>query len=962
MKAINLIINILKARSQNKLIEKINQLCEAKIEDAEQLYNYIFNDEREAVRIAALKKINNISTLLKIEKKQIFTPENSFKEFNILQRKIRLQKVNYCLEKNCNITTGLKYLSEFNNKELLEIATNTSNKELALKAFSLIKDNELRFKLFRKSSDKKILQKVIFSLANNAADKLLLEKLKKSAPNSRLQKIANKRLEFLEKKTEDKQVKEQIQEKNPLKTEQKKKIEAYEKVITELKTLRQTIKENTSFENINKTTQLIKDIQQQWNNLPEIPVEYYEVLAISFTKEKTGCKKELRDIEDYLKKQDSLQVALQELSEKIDKELINFSVNDSGDFKKYESKIKKLSYGLNSIKEKYHSLLNTKDISTVYNELQTKIINAKNQLKLINECVTEQLENMIKEADEMLTVLDDNHQIKEKSNELLDILNNKIIITNHSEHNSLINKLRRNLKAIKNHLINEYHSNDLTRWQNYTEKLNLCEAVESLHQNNDLHYVAKKLKKYRESWNKIGSVPKEKNEEIWQRFQKNTNELFDKCSNFYESLREQQSAAIEKKYTLIKKAQNLVLSEDYSQTAKEFSKLFEKWKAIGYVGDKIEEEKLFKKFKELNDQFYERKQQFFSERNKKFQDNAEKKQELIMQAKDLLSNLNNTEKNISIKSAKQLRKNWKEIGTTKRSEEEKLWHEFNSTLNNIFNKLNGDKEENLAKKNIIIDKLNTFKNEFFQNIVDENSKIDFTEFKKLRNEFFSIGQCEKDSEHILQQQFTEICDAIFDEQKTIYKNYFTKRENIIEELENLYLEIQKNSSNIAIIKPIIKSAKELQQSWQNFMLPKKTKEGQEQWERFQAIGNNIFALNNKLFANENGNREKNYQEKLSLCLQLESIVSKFTAANDNDEDISLSGKDANSLALELKMAITNNTANEINSLKSASKEINNINNKWQQIGAVPSKNAEEIYSRYRNARQKFLAVLNNQES
>ena len=965
MKAINLIINILKARSQKKLIEKISKLDGDKNQDAHDLYNYAVNHEKEEVRLVALKNIHNLTTLLKIADDKNYSLEIYPKGYNLLQQKIHKQKYAYCLTTNCNESSLLEYTKSFSNKELTELAVNMENRQLSLITFSLIDDDELRFKIFRKSNDKKLLQNIIKNFQNNEIDKKFLKKLEKSAPNNRLQNLATQQLTlFMESDNNAiQEVKSEIiAEVNNSKKERQQAIKLYQDIIKEINNIDENIDGKVTEEQIQNLHILLHSLEVKWQNLPTIPAEYYEILELSFVKEKIKCQKKLLQIENLIKEETLQGEKLNTLLTKVNNDIKDVQITNGESFHQMQGSVEKHSKQLVQFTQNKAITDYSKSNCILINEISSLIGDAQNRLKVISDSITEQLKQMLSEANEMIHKLDDNHSIKEQSNALLEKLNAEVIVTNNSIHNSLINNLRRSLKNIKHHLINEYHSNDLARWEHYTEKLKLCDAVEKLHDITDLHLVAKKLKKYRETWKKIGTVPKDKSDEIWERFQQSSNVLYQKCTNFYESLREQQTAAIEKKKTLIEQAQNFVNAENFSEATENFVNLFAEWKKIGYVGDNKEEEKLFQELKSLNDQFYQRKQQFFTNRSEEFHNHAEAKKELIAQVEELLSNINNTEKSTLISSAKNLRSEWKKIGKAKHSEEQSLWNKFNKAINQIFESLNGDKNDNFMAKSEIVEKLNELKEQYFAQKDNVDFKFDFSLFKKLRGDFFTIGHCEEKDEKILQKNFTEICNEIFREQELVFEKNSTERENIIEQLEELYLELQKQEGNLQIVKSVIKSTKDLQQKWKTLKLPNSNKDSQTQWEQFQALCNNIFAINNNLFSQEESNRERNYQEKLSLCLQLEAIVSKFSAANDDNDandnnNLSLT-KNSNDLALELTMAITNNSTADLATLKSAAKEVKNINNKWQQIGAVTSQYTESIYNRYRTARQQFFAILN----
>ena len=65
-------------------------------------------------------------------------------------------------------------------------------------------------------------------------------------------------------------------------------------------------------------------------------------------------------------------------------------------------------------------------------------------------------------------------------------------------------------------LAQHYETLDLARWESYTLKLDLCSELERLNAVADaeLGKAAKTLNELRDKWKSLGSVPKEKNDEI----------------------------------------------------------------------------------------------------------------------------------------------------------------------------------------------------------------------------------------------------------------------------------------------------------------------------------------------------------------------------------------------------------------------------------------------------------------
>jgi hypothetical protein len=63
---------------------------------------------------------------------------------------------------------------------------------------------------------------------------------------------------------------------------------------------------------------------------------------------------------------------------------------------------------------------------------------------------------------------------------------------------------------------------DLDLKKNLEEKINLCEKTEEMLLEPSIVNAFKKLQKYHEQWREIGPVPRENQNEIWERFKEAT--------------------------------------------------------------------------------------------------------------------------------------------------------------------------------------------------------------------------------------------------------------------------------------------------------------------------------------------------------------------------------------------------------------------------------------------------------
>lgn len=239
-------------------------------------------------------------------------------------------------------------------------------------------------------------------------------------------------------------------------------------------------------------------------------------------------------------------------------------------------------------------------------------------------------------------------------------------------------------------LARHYETLDLARWESYTLKLDLCKKLEELSQlpEKEMINVSKQLQEIREKWKSLGSVPKEKSEEINPRYLELTRELQHKVDEFYSRRRQEQKIAAAEKQKLCDRAAELANSTDWAAAANEFKDMQKQWKALPGAG--TAEHDLFSKFRASADIFFNARGVVLAERDRKFKEASDAKEALIKAAENLAPG--------SVREAKKLREEFQKSPAAGRAEPE-LRRRFDAAMNNFFNALKDEfsQKENSAR-------------------------------------------------------------------------------------------------------------------------------------------------------------------------------------------------------------------------------------------------------------------------
>ena len=328
----------------------------------------------------------------------------------------------------------------------------------------------------------------------------------------------------------------------------------------------------------------------------------------------------------------------------------------------------------------------------------------------------------------------------------------------------------RNLWASFNALMDRFYDNrsiyfelkELDRKKNLESKLELCEKAESLVQLEDLKDAIQQLNELHEEFKHLGPVPREEQEQVWQRFKSASDAIYDRRKEFFEGQKDVLKKNLEEKEALIVtltpfgefKADRI---KDWNSKTKEILELQKAWEKVGALPKESSKE-INKAFWTLFKQFFHNKNLFFKELDDIRATNQKKAEELIAKAKELQENTNwQTTANQFVK----LQQDWKKLGPTPEKQRDALYKKFKEACDSFFeNRRNSSKDSNtefelnLAKKLAIIDQIHALKS--VETGLDENQLSD------LVTEFNALGFVPRKNIKEVQAKFKEAVDACLD--------------------------------------------------------------------------------------------------------------------------------------------------------------------------------------------------------
>ncbi len=221
--------------------------------------------------------------------------------------------------------------------------------------------------------------------------------------------------------------------------------------------------------------------------------------------------------------------------------------------------------------------------------------------------------------------------------------------------------------------------------ENKTLLINKSEALIAVLPSNGKEWqnAAQELDLLFEEWKKIGPVPSEKNEEIWERFQSIRNTFFTERKQFFKGLNAHKQANLDLKIKLCERAEKLKDSSEYNATSAALLQLQEEWKKIGPVPEE-QNEKIWKRFRESFDFFFERKKAWMDER-KQSESGAVLAKEEILKELETLSTAEN--KSFTFNDLKALQQRWNQSGFVSGKKFHSLNNRYQKLIDPMFQSL-----------------------------------------------------------------------------------------------------------------------------------------------------------------------------------------------------------------------------------------------------------------------------------
>jgi len=235
---------------------------------------------------------------------------------------------------------------------------------------------------------------------------------------------------------------------------------------------------------------------------------------------------------------------------------------------------------------------------------------------------------------------------------------------------------------------------DLDRKKNLTLKEELCQKAEALANQEDLKTAIVQLNELHEEYKHAGSVPRDQQEALWQRFKTASDAVYVKRKDYFDNLKGEFEENYTKKIQLAKIAETYIsfdsdsISEWNSKT-KEIQEIQKQWEAIGGLPRD--------KAKSVNKQFWGSFKKFFNNKNQFFKklegardENLQKKEDLILQAEELKES---SDWGSTTQKYKDLQAKWKDVGPVPEKVRNEIYKRFKAAGDHFFERRRAQNSE-----------------------------------------------------------------------------------------------------------------------------------------------------------------------------------------------------------------------------------------------------------------------------
>lgn len=330
------------------------------------------------------------------------------------------------------------------------------------------------------------------------------------------------------------------------------------------------------------------------------------------------------------------------------------------------------------------------------------------------------------------------------------------------------------------------------------------------------------------------------------------------------------------------------------------------------------EDVLETKFRKLYSEYKEARQKFLEKQEQEKLDNLAKKEEVLEQLRSLLqSELSLKETYDSFNS---IQEKWRAIGAVPRAEVNTLWENYHFLIEKFYDKVKISKElrdmglkKNLEEKIALCERVEGL-------MLESSINKSFKQLQECHQLWKEIGPVPTDKNEEIWERFKNASDAVnkrrqeyYDKMREEQSNNYLAKIALCEKLEEV---LKHECDNIKKWNDRTNEVNELFKLWKTIG-PVPKAENESIWERFKKPIDDFYKRKKEAFDRMKSEQDVSLAKKTELCMRAEAIA-------------------------------------ERSDWKAATEELLKLQAEWKEVGYLPKKLSDKLWTRFRQACDRFF--------
>lgn len=230
-----------------------------------------------------------------------------------------------------------------------------------------------------------------------------------------------------------------------------------------------------------------------------------------------------------------------------------------------------------------------------------------------------------------------------------------------------------------------YEIQDAQKGENAIKKKELLEQLKvysdfASDKAKDWNTATKAVLEIQSKWKEIGPGPLAENKTLWKEYRALCDNFFNKKGSFFKSFDSKRAENLKLKIAICEKAESVMESEEWKETAQMLKDLQKEWKTIGPVHER-HSNKVWKRFRKACDHFFDRRSASSNSDRSGYDQNLKVKEALIKELQGIANSENPAD---HMNDFNRIQSKWKETGHVPFKVKDKINNGFKEAIGLFF--------------------------------------------------------------------------------------------------------------------------------------------------------------------------------------------------------------------------------------------------------------------------------------